>query len=171
MRPAQKRSARRGFSLIEVAVATSIVGLSLAALLVATASNTRINSEGSKMLRAAYLAQEMREWTLLLPFQDPDEGDRDNPPGPDGTSPLSFVDDLDDLMDVTFTPPRDGQGYSMYGMDGWSQTVAITWHDPMDLSTEAAAGSTDLVRVQVDVVYRNQTVLTTSWLVTRRSDE
>ena len=119
------------------------------------------------MTQAVFLAQELREWTIKLPFSDLDEGDADKPPGPDGTIPQIFVDDLDDLMDVTYSPPRDGQGMSIYDMTGWSQTITLTWRDPDDLSTVVTAGTSDAIHVQVSIAYNGTEKLTTGWLVTR----
>ncbi|MGB2819398.1 MAG: prepilin-type N-terminal cleavage/methylation domain-containing protein [Phycisphaerae bacterium] len=171
MRCTHKRSARGGFSLIEVAVATAVVGIALAALLVAVGSNTRVNDAGAKLTRAAFLAQEMREWTLALPFSDPDPADADHPPGPDGSNPQYFVDDLDDLIGVTYSPPRDGQGNQMYGMSGWSQAITLTWRDPNSVSTTVTAGMSDVICVEVDVAFEGQSVVSTNWLVTRREGE
>ncbi len=166
---AQRRSVRdRGFTLIEVAVATVIVGVAVVALLTAVGAHTRVNDAGAKLSEGSFLAQEIREWTLTLPFTDPDHGDAGNPPGPDGTSPQSFVDDLDDLMDVTYSPPRDGMGYELYGMDGWSQTISMTWRDPNDIATPVADGGSDLVCVQVQVSFQGTPVVSRNWLVANR---
>ncbi|MFB3891858.1 MAG: prepilin-type N-terminal cleavage/methylation domain-containing protein [Phycisphaerae bacterium] len=159
---------RGGFTLVEVAVATAIIGLGVAALLATIAAGTRSNAAGQKLTQATFLAQEIREWTLRLPFSDPDPGDAGNPPGPDGSDPHVFVDDLDDLMDVTFSPPRDGRGSAISGMDNWSQTITMTWRDPSSLSTIVSPGASNAIYVQVVVSYHSQPVLTTGWLVTRR---
>ena len=168
------RSARgrrkQAFSLIEVAVAIIIISLGVVALLSAMYAGTRNNDMGQKLTHATFLAQEIREWTLKLPFSDPDEGDQGNPPGPDGSDPQVFVDDLDDLMGVTYGPPRNGQGSAIADMAGWSQTISITWRDPTDIATTVTAGSTDMVMVQVDIARQGQTLLRTSWLVIRRQE-
>ncbi len=49
-----------------------------------------------------------------------------NPPGPDQSDPQTFVDDLDDLMDVTYSPPRDAHGLPIADMTSWSQTITLT---------------------------------------------
>ena len=161
---------RRAFSLIEVAVAIAIISLGLVALLTAIQAGTDSNDMGRNLTRAAFLAQEIRVWTLKLPFSDPDPGDQGNPPGPDGSDPQVFVDDLDDLMGVTYDPPRDGAGSPIANMVGWSQTITITWRDPDSLTTIVPAGSTDAVVVQLDIACRGQTILTTSWIVVRRQE-
>ena len=98
-----RRNARRrggfGFTLIEASIAIMVVGLGIVAMLHAMGAGTRINQEGRDITSAVFLAQEIREWTLQLPFSDPDPGAQGNPPGPDGSDPLLFVDDLDDLLD------------------------------------------------------------------------
>ena len=159
---------RRAFTLIEVAVATAIIGLGVVALLVAVASGTRTNDAGKRLTQALYLAQEIREWTIRLPFSDPDPGDQNNPPGPDGTDPQLFVDDLDDLMNVTYSPPRDGRGGAIADMVDWSETITLTWRDPASLTTVVAAGSSDVIHVQVDIAQQARPMLSTGWLVARR---
>lgn len=171
MRGPRPPSARGGFTLVEVAVATAIVGLAMAALMVAAGSATRINDAGRKITQAVFLAQEFREWTVALPFSDPDPADADNPPGPDGSDPQTFVDDLDDLMDVTFCPPRDGQGYALTELPDWSQTVTLTWRDPADLGSVVSPGSSDIILVQLSLAHNGEPVMTTQWLVTRGGNE
>lgn len=156
---------RLGFTLVEALCATIIVGLGAAAILVSAASNTRANDTGQKITEAVFMAQELREWTLSLPFTDPDPEDQGNPPGPDGENPQVFVDDLDDLMAVTYSPPRDGQGNAISDMPGWSQTINITWRDPNDIATAVTAGTSNIVYVSVNVAFQGAPVLQTGWLV------
>lgn len=165
LRPTRRR---RGFSLVEVLVATVILGIGMAALMTAMAANTRTNTEGQSVTQAVFLAQELREYTLTLPFADPTPGDAGSPPGVDpydgGT-----IDDLDDLMDRTFSPPLDGQGGSHYELQGWSQTVTLSWRDDGDLAgATRTPGSTKVVHVQVTISYEGREVLTTGWIVTDR---
>ncbi len=160
--------ARGGFTLTEVAVATVLVGLALTALMVSLAAGSRTNRSGQQLTQAVFLVQEIREWTLKLPFSDPDANDANNPPGPDSSDPQVFVDDLDDLMNVTYSPPRDGQGQAIASMVGWSETLTLTWRNPDNLTSVVAAGSSDIIWVTVDVSYQSQPVLSSGWLVTRR---
>jgi len=162
------RGGRSGFTLVEALCATVIVGLGAAAILVSAASGSRANNVGQKLTDAVFLAQELREWTHQLPFSDPDPGDQGNPPGSDGLSPQTFVDDLDDLMGVTYCPPRDGQGVAIYGLNAWSQSIAMTWRDPSDLDTIVADGASDVVYVEVTISFQGSEALRTGWLVTRK---
>ena len=160
-----------GFTLIEAAIATGIIGIGITALMASVAAGTRVNDSGQKLTQAVFLAQEIREWTLKLPFRDPDAADAGKPPGSDGTNPQTFVDDLDDLMDVTYTPPRDGAGSSIVDMVGWSQKITLTWRNPNNLAATVAAGASEIINVSVDISYKGQPLLTTSWLVTPRTKD
>jgi hypothetical protein len=145
-----------------------IIGLGAAAIMVSAASNTRANDAGSKLTEAVFLAQELREWTLGLPFSDPDPGDQGNPPGSDGSDPQDFVDDLDDLMGVSYTPPRDGTGAAIDGMNGWTQSISLTWRDPDDLTSTVSAGSSSIIYVEVTLSFQGTEVMETGWLVAER---
>jgi type II secretory pathway pseudopilin PulG len=169
MRYKKSRSTAGGFTLIEAAIATVIIGIGITALLASVAAGTRVNDSGQKLTQAVFLAQEIREWTLKLPFTDPDAADASNPPGPDGTNPQTFIDDLDDLMNVTYSPPRDGQGSPIADMVGWSQKITLTWRNPNNLATTVAAGASDIINVTVDISYKGTPTYTASWLVTPRT--
>lgn len=152
-------------------MATAIIGIGVVALLSSLASGTRTNDAGKTLTQAAFLAQEIREWTLRLPFKDPDPGDAGNPPGPDSTDPQTFVDDLDDLYapaGLTFSPPHDGQGRDIPNMTAWSETLSLTWRSPTDIAAVVSPGTSDLIYVQVTVQYNGRDVLTTGWLVSKR---
>jgi len=151
-----------------VLIASALVGIGVTAIMTAMQSGTEVNSAGQEITQAAYLAQEIREWTLKLPFQDEDPGDRDNPPGPDGSDPQMFVDDLDDLINVTYSPPRDAAGTAISNMTGWSQQITLEWKDPDALCTTVPEGSSDVIHVSVAVARKGRTVLTAGWLVMRK---
>ena len=157
----------RGFTLVEALVASALLGLGVAALMVAASSSTRVNAAGLDMTQAAFLAQEVREWTLRLPFSDPDPGDEGNPPGPDGADPQTFVDDLDDLMGMTYSPPRNAAGDPIDELSGWSQTITLEWVDPNALTTVVSPGGSDCIRVTVSIQREGRQVQSTQWLVTR----
>ncbi|MFP4104992.1 MAG: hypothetical protein ACLFVU_02785 [Phycisphaerae bacterium] len=168
MNTRRKTRGAKAFTLIEVLGATIIIGIAVVALLAAMTSGTSVNEAGTKTTKAVFLAQEIREWTMRLPFSDPDSGDADNPPGPDGTNPQTFVDDLDDLMDVTYNPPRNGMGNAITDMVGWSQTITLTWRNPDDLAVIVTPGSSDVINVEVSIRYQDEEILSNNWLVTRR---
>ncbi len=71
------RTACKGFSLVEVSIAVAIAGLGVASLMASTQAYSRSRDGGSKLSQGVALVQEVREWTLRLPFTDPDEADED----------------------------------------------------------------------------------------------
>ena len=153
---------------MEIAVSTAIIGIGILALMSAIGNGSRANGAASELSQAVFLAQEIREWTLRLPFVDPSYPN--NAPGPDGVDPNVSVNDINDLMNVTFSPPRDARGLAISELSTWSQTITMTWCDPNNLAGPAQTpGSTDVINVQVTVKSRGITVFTTSWLVARRS--
>jgi Tfp pilus assembly protein PilV len=165
---------RGGFSLVEVAVATIIVGIGVTALMISLAAGTKVNRAGQKITQAVFLAQELREWTSNLPFKDTDPGDANNPPGPDGLNPQIFVDDLDDLYSasgLTYSPPVDctnPPAARMIELQDWSEKFTLTWRNPDNLTETVAVGTSDIIHVQVDIACQGQIILTTGWLVARK---
>lgn len=113
------RRARRGFTLIEAAMATVIIGVGVVAMVDAQQVFIRSNNWSSKASTAAFLANEIREMTRFMPKHDPVTRIEVNT---SGGSALLFgwgiesneftVDDLDDLDDF------DGLSFTYIGTAG-----------------------------------------------------
>lgn len=74
-RPASsRRRSRRGFTLLETALATVIIGVGVLALVEAQQAFLKSNSWSSQSATATYLANEIRELTRGLPKHDPVNG-------------------------------------------------------------------------------------------------
>jgi prepilin-type N-terminal cleavage/methylation domain-containing protein len=147
LKPVGRRAAGcRGFSLIEICIATLIIGIGVAALLMTMAAGTKVNGASQDRTQASFLCQELREWTVQMPFAN-----------------------LPAMNNVTYSPPRDGQGNPITSLAGWSQTITMTGRDPTNLASPVAVGSTDMIYVQVAVSHQNHNVLTTGWLVSKGS--
>ena len=171
---AKAHNARRrgGFTLVEIAVATAVIGIGITALVASLQAGTSANSGSEKINTAAFMAQQIHEWTLRLPFKDTDAADANNPPGPDGNNdPHVFVDDVDDLMNVTFStaPAERCPEPSISIQPGWSETITMTWRDPKGLQTIVANGTSDVNNVQVEVKFAGKHVLTTQYLVAKKN--
>jgi len=72
-------------------------------------------------------------------------------------------------MGVTYSPPRDAYGSAIMDMSGWSESITLTWRDSSNVATAVSDGSSDVIYVRVRISFQGREVLTTSWLVTRRS--
>ncbi len=164
VRHPKPKTGRAGFSLVEILMAVILIAIGITGLMSALTAGTRTNAAGRDLATASFLAQEIREFTLSIPFADPDQDDSTTP-GPNGSDPRTFVDDLNDMMSVTYDPPIDGQFNQMSDMNGWSQVVQITWRDPTDLTSVVADGTSNVVYVQVTVKRNEDSVLTTGWIV------
>lgn len=161
-----------GFTLLEVLFASIIIGIGFVAILGAVASSTKVGYASSEITQAILLTQDIREWTANLPLSDMDPEDIANPPGPDDylEGGVPNVDDLDDLMDATFSPPRNGLGEDIANMADWSQTISLTWRSPTDINTVVVPGTSGIIHVQVTISKNNETLMQTGWLLTEEGE-
>ncbi len=137
-----RRGTPKGFTLVEVLITSIVIGLGIVAVMAAIGSGTRINEAGVSLTRAGFLTQEIREWSMNL-------------------------DTLNDLTDVTYSPPRNSLGEELNDMTGWSQTLTVTWRSPTDLDVIVPSGSSDIAHMQLGVEHNGELILSTDWLVTR----
>lgn len=162
------RAARRGFTLLESALALVIIGVGITALIEAHTVLSRANQWSTQSATAAYLAGEIRERLRRLPRHDPVNGLFINGSnqlvgwGPDsGETTLVDYDDVDDYDGATFGAtgnfpgPIDAQGGLIPSVDdrgqviavsgqvvplaGWSQTVTVEKVDPDNFSVVRAS--------------------------------
>lgn len=70
------RNVRRGFTLLEAALVTCIVGVGVTALLQLMAAGTVSNTAGTELTTGLTLAKNIREMTLGLAFADPKSAHR-----------------------------------------------------------------------------------------------
>lgn len=154
-----------GFTLIEILLAVVILGVAFVAFLSAMQTGIHTGAESSDLTKAMLYAREMREWTRSLPFHDTDAADADNPVGPDVvTNGVPFVDDVDDLLGATFSPPRDSFGNEITDATEWSETVTLIWKSEADPTVTVADGASNLIFVEVTIKKNGETILTTNWL-------
>jgi hypothetical protein len=188
-----------GFTLIEAALATVIIGTGVLSILAAQLAYHQKNQWATKSGTAMLLANEIRELTLAMPLHDPIQGSHMGPET--GEATISSYDDLDDFAgdvgadkkgsgtvfvstDATWIPsgakrmagPIDALGQTITTMPGWSQLVRVENVLPENIAVSddltQPLGSTDVVRVTVDVYYQSpqdseaHVFGTLSWIVT-----
>ncbi|MEI7877635.1 MAG: hypothetical protein WCI96_06860, partial [Planctomycetota bacterium] len=122
----------RGFTLIETALATIIIGTGVLAIVSAHQAFFKQNEWSTHASTGQRLGNEIRELTLHLPRHDPVTGTSYWGPEPNEFDVEDF-DDLDDFdgedgEGVTFSAalgngPISALGYPMTDMAGWSQRV------------------------------------------------
>ncbi len=135
----RRRPQRGGFTLLETALATVILGVGILALIDAHGSFTRLNDSSSQYATGAYLANELRERMRDLPRHDPVTGLYSTTAGGQTTlngwgreAGETTLDDLDDLDDFdaltigaggTFAGPVDATGRPLPELDSAGNPV------------------------------------------------
>ena len=161
---AVRRNTRRrvGFTLIETAMASVIIGTGVLAIISAQEVLLKKNDWSSMTTTATLLGNEIREMTLNLPRHDPVTGTTFWGPESDEMT-LEDFDDVDD-----FDGPGEGIVFSsalgngpinaaravITDMDGWEQIVRVMSVDSFDITTPMDDAETDMVRVEVLVRYQ-----------------
>ena len=159
---------RYGFTLIETALATIIVGVGVLAMVSAQMAFHQKNAWSTHASIATHLANEIREMTWTLPQHDPVTGDAFW--GPEGDNEASFqdYDDLDDFDGLgggmLFEPPFgpiNARREVIANMDGWSQTVRVFNVDPFNIVFDGDTlvgvepdGTTNTMAVEVTIHYQ-----------------
>jgi prepilin-type N-terminal cleavage/methylation domain-containing protein len=152
---------RRGFTLVEVAVAIVIVGTGSVALMGLTSACTTQNRAAADTTTAAMLAQHVQEMLAELPLSDPTLGTTNF--GRETGETVATSDDVDDFNGVTFAPPVDSSRAALTGLDLFSQVITVTPAAAKQLT--ANSGSyTGAVRVRVDIKKGSNVVHTLEWI-------
>jgi prepilin-type N-terminal cleavage/methylation domain-containing protein len=125
---------RRGFTLIEAAITTVIIGVGCVAMLQLLAAGTMANGEGAELTNAMHLAGNVRECMAGVSFSDPTVAEGWGPEAGEG-SVLAY-DDVDDFDGSTFDPPINARRIALGSRySGWSQSVQVQSVDPDNFLT------------------------------------
>ena len=152
---------RRGFTLVEVAIAIVIVGTGSVALLGLTAACTTQNRAAADMTTAAMLAQHVQEMLAELPVSDPTLGTTTF--GREAGETVATSDDVDDFNGVTFEPPVDSSRAALTGLNLYSQIITVTPAAAKQLTANSGT-YTGTVRVRVDIKKGSNVIHTLEWI-------
>jgi MSHA pilin protein MshD len=164
LRMAKRLPHQGGFTLIEAALTTVIIGVAFVAMLTLFAAGTSINGDTAQITTGMNLAKNVREMAMTMRFTSPtrpatwgrDAGEAANVP--------ADWDDLNDLDNVTFDPPVDAAGNAIADLSGWQQTVDVECVDANGLGTVLPnGGSADAVRVTTIITHGSSEVWRMSW--------
>ncbi len=135
---------RRGFTLIESAVVTIIIGVGVVGLVQLLAAGSMANGASTELTTATELANNINEMMQ----------------GADYSTLHSTYDNK------TYSPPRDALGDSLSQFSGWTQSIDVQYVDP-NLITSAVPDTQYEVtsRVTVTVSHNGKSILTEKWLV------
>lgn len=170
-----------GFTLIEAALTTVIVGTGVLAIVAAQQAYHQKNDWAQRSGTGMLLANEIRELTLPMPMTDPITGSSFIGPEP-GEASISDYDDLDDFAGVpvggvypgtTFDPPVDAMRRQIPDMAGWSQQITVESVQETDIAStfDYTLGTTPMLRMTVSVIYQGpndagpSTITQLTWVI------
>lgn len=179
----RQRGHEAGFTLIEAALTTVIVGTGVLAIVSAQQAYHRKNDWAQRTGTGILLANELRELTTSLPLYDPFTG-AGHVGVEDDEADVSDFDDLDDFAGVVdaqgfgagteFNPPINALRNQVPDLDRWTQRIEVTNVDPDNITgSTRPLGTTDLMRVRVAVSYlapgddEPTTIAVLTWLKSR----
>lgn len=159
---------RRGFTLLETAMATIILGTGVLAIVQAQQYFYQQNGWSTQTSTATFLASEVRELMFRMPRHDPIT--RDDAWGPEtGEYYPEYYDDLDDFdgadsAGTIWGMPWEGYSYGPINsrgreipeMQGWFQQIEVENVDPMDMWTVVDDGTSDMIRITVTILYQGE---------------
>jgi hypothetical protein len=131
---------RSGFTLIEAAITTVIIGLGVVAMLQLLATGTLVNVRGTETTTAMNLAKNIRERTIQAPF-----------------------DTLVGMNGQSLSPPIDSRGVSLTELPEWRQQVAVKAVDPDRLTTTVTDPTPQAVRITATISRNGRVVTDMSW--------
>src|SRR5688500_2355035 len=101
-------AARRGFTLMEAAIVTAIVGIGIVAMMELLAAGTMANTQSSELTTAMRLASNIHERAVATEYDQ------------------LFT----EFNNKSFSPPVNAKKDAISGMPGWQQLVDAQYVDP-----------------------------------------
>jgi type II secretory pathway pseudopilin PulG len=139
-----RRGRRSGFTLIEAAIVTAIVGIGIVGLLELLAAGSMANINSKQLTTAVFLANNVNEMMQ----------------GQDYTTLKATFDNK------TYAPPKDGRGVDLAGFDTWKQIVDVSYVLPNRLTTVVPDTQVEATsRVTVKIVANDEIIYQTQWIV------
>jgi prepilin-type N-terminal cleavage/methylation domain-containing protein len=174
------RTCRHGFTLMETALATVIIGVGIMAMMRLVNACTTENDLAKQTTTAMLLADHIQEAMAGLAFNDPIAI---NPVfGPEPGETLATYNDVDDFDGASYSPPINSMRNAMPQFIQFTQVISVCPVLPAQLNgntdpahpTIAKTTYTGAVRVTVQIMYRRvptdppTEVYRTNWIRTDR---
>jgi len=163
-----RRSFRRGFTFIEVAITTAIIGLGMSALVTMMGASTAANWSATELTTAMNLANNIHELSERLAYADGHWG-------MDSGETIANCNSCDDLSGLRLgsgnTSVVDALGQSMPtapGMTwtGWQQQIDVTLVDANNVQQSLSStdtSSNNVMRITCTIVHNGNTVYQQAW--------
>jgi prepilin-type N-terminal cleavage/methylation domain-containing protein len=152
---------RSGMTLVEVMVATVLIGIALSAMVGANGYITHVNRAGCDLSVAASLLEHMKEKMETLPVADPVTSNAQLGPEEDD---WTQYDDVDDFDGASFNPPIDARGNVLSQWSAFTQQVVVQNVDVDDLATPVEDLGSNFYRVTVTILHEQNEVTSGTWI-------
>jgi type II secretory pathway pseudopilin PulG len=167
------RRRRPGFTLIEAAMTTMIIGIGCVSMLALLGQGTLANNEGTELTTAMNLAGNVREAMAGLSYSDPKVPSHWGPelsgPGPIEDNVTKY-NDYDDFDGKKFSPPINANRLSLgANYATWEQQVAVQTVNPTDLNTAVShltlpPAMRPTCRCTVTVLHNGKVIYAQTWV-------
>ncbi len=154
----------KAFTLVEVLIATLLVGLAIASLLGANMAFTKANGIGANLSTAEFLIEQIRELTTMLPVVDP-QTDTTTFGAEEAT--LAAYDDLDDFDGKNFCPPISAGCDILTSFPAFSQRITVENVSASNFNQVVAHHGSRFVRVTVKIYINSRQITSASWIRAR----
>jgi Tfp pilus assembly protein PilV len=165
----RRRGRGRGFTLIEAALTTIIVGVGTVGMMQLLATGTMANATSNEMTIGLTLANNVREMldSSTITFADPNNNTHW---GLEAGETAFTANDLDDFDGYTFTPAVDSRRLALSYLTGWTQGIKVETVNPNNITQIIPHGTQPpnqrpMSRITVTVNHNGNFVCQTSWLV------
>jgi type II secretory pathway pseudopilin PulG len=166
----KNRTSGGGFSLVEVLIATVLVGLAIAALVGANGSFSMANVAGADLSTAEFLVEQIRELTMMLPVAEPGASAW-TVLGPETGETLATFDDVDDFDGFdsnSVGAPIDAQRAALPALASFRQQVTVQKLNPSNFDeTWDDNTASNFARVTVTILQNGRQISTASWVRAR----
>lgn len=137
----KKKQTQKAFTLLEVLIATVLLGIAISALMAANGAFTMVNKAGLDLSNAEFLIEQIREMTTM-----------------DEYSSLSALDD------TTYSPPVDASGSAIDAFSDFSQRVTVQNVHENNFQQIEPDGGSDFLRITVEILHGNDVITEASWI-------
>ena len=148
---------RRAFSLVEVLIATIIMGLLLVTAMRTVGSSIRAEIANADGCIGLSLAQGLMSEVMAAKYAEPGETPAFGPEASETGGTRSGFDDVDDYHLWNASPPRNRDGTEIPHRAGWQRSVIVEYVDAHDLTT-AVGTDQGVKRITVAVKRNDDTV-------------
>ena len=154
-------SSRPGMTLVEVMVATVLIGIAVSAMVGANGYVTQVNRAGCDLSVAESLLEHVKEKMEVLPVADPATSNAQF--GPEEANWTEY-DDLDDFDGISFCPPVDARGNVLNQWPAFTQQVVVQNVSADDLTVPVADLGSNFYRVTVTILHGQTPVTSGTWI-------